>query len=577
MNIQQTRNFVGKRIDDYIFVELLGSGAFGQVFSAQNIITKETVAIKCVSKVKLKESNGLVGQLLKTEVQVLASCNNINVVKMNKYLESDNNCYLVMEYCNQGDLEQLLRKKGCIKEEVAIQYMKQILNGMRGLHEMKVIHRDLKLANILISNSVLKIGDLGFAKRLESLDGVVKEALGTLGTMAPEIIEFKPYGILADMFSIGAIYYQLLFGVLPFRTISNDDFLKDVKKNSPNLNRNNIQISKQSQELLIKMLNPNPKQRLQWNELYQSPLFSNQVVQRALSQLTVDKVVATQVDLNMNKKVYEQNQQKFDNITNQNMIMNLQSDDPKFEHKQVVDNSKDEELLLQEALTQKHLQQQKTNDLNNVFEKYLNERNTLVFLGTILHEIHQRNHTQNTNVFLPAFIISKKLIIEMGQFLDILKTQRNIYQCAYFIELYTFPQFIAFIKLCDEDYQIQMTYFNGIQQQLQTLLFQMQNKANEQYISESQLAPSLQFDENYRDILINYYMQLQDEKGQSENQDNCINNLSIQVLDTILFDRETKQELLNQKVDEYFEKFNYLTSEQKEEMIDQKIKQIFSF
>lgn len=55
---------------------------------------------------------------------------------------------------------------------------------------MNVIHRDLKLPNILISNNVLKIGDLGFAKRMESLDGVVKEALGTLGTMAPEIIEF---------------------------------------------------------------------------------------------------------------------------------------------------------------------------------------------------------------------------------------------------------------------------------------------------------------------------------------------------------------------------------------------------
>ena len=80
------------------------------------------------------------------------------------------------------------------------------------MHEKNVIHRDLKLPNILIANDVLKIGVLGFAKRLENLDGVVKEALGTLGTMAPEVIEFKPYGIQADMFSLGAIYYQLLFG-----------------------------------------------------------------------------------------------------------------------------------------------------------------------------------------------------------------------------------------------------------------------------------------------------------------------------------------------------------------------------
>jgi serine/threonine protein kinase len=72
---------------------------------------------------------------------------------------------------------------------------------------MNVIHRDLKLPNILISNNILKIGDLGFAKRLESEHSLVKEALGTLGTMAPEIIEFKPYGLLADMFSLGAIFY----------------------------------------------------------------------------------------------------------------------------------------------------------------------------------------------------------------------------------------------------------------------------------------------------------------------------------------------------------------------------------
>lgn len=94
---------------------------------------------------------------------------------------------------------------------------------------MNVIHRDLKLANILISNNVIKIGDLGFAKRLENLDEIVRECLGTLGTKAPEVVENRPYGILADMFSIGAIFYQMLFGKLPFTTRSDEDFLKDVR------------------------------------------------------------------------------------------------------------------------------------------------------------------------------------------------------------------------------------------------------------------------------------------------------------------------------------------------------------
>lgn len=98
------------------------------------------------------------------------------------------------------------------------------------LHEMNVIHRDLKLPNIMISNNTLKIGDLGFAKRLEDKEALVKDALGTLGTMAPEVIEFKPYGMLADIFSLGAIYYQMMFGILPFSIKSYEDFLSDVKR-----------------------------------------------------------------------------------------------------------------------------------------------------------------------------------------------------------------------------------------------------------------------------------------------------------------------------------------------------------
>lgn len=104
-----------------------------------------------------------------------------------------------------------------------------LISYLLSLHEMNVIHRDLKLPNILILNNTLKIGDLGFAKRLDDKEALVKDALGTLGTMAPEVIEFKPYGMLADMFSLGAIYYQMLFGVLPFSIKSYDDFLKDVR------------------------------------------------------------------------------------------------------------------------------------------------------------------------------------------------------------------------------------------------------------------------------------------------------------------------------------------------------------
>ena len=77
---------------------------------------------------------------------------------------------------------------------------------MKGLHELKVIHRDLKLANILIHQDILKIADFGFSKPLGNNENA-RTSLGTPGLMAPEVVENKPYGYPADMFSLGAIFY----------------------------------------------------------------------------------------------------------------------------------------------------------------------------------------------------------------------------------------------------------------------------------------------------------------------------------------------------------------------------------
>lgn len=114
---------------------------------------------------------------------------------------------------------------------------------MKGLHILNVIHRDLKLSNILVHNGVLKIADLGFAKQLDRQvfktdsytlfsfqDEQDNTVLGSLGNMAPEIIEKKPYGMLADMFSIGVIYYQMLFGAFPFDVKSHQDFINDIRR-----------------------------------------------------------------------------------------------------------------------------------------------------------------------------------------------------------------------------------------------------------------------------------------------------------------------------------------------------------
>lgn len=93
--------------------------------------------------------------------------------------------------------------------------MKQIINGFKGLHEHNVIHRDLKSANILLKGGIAKIADLGFAKQLQP-GGVAFTQCGTALTMAPEVHQGNPYDLKVDIWSLGVVFYQMIYGKYPF-------------------------------------------------------------------------------------------------------------------------------------------------------------------------------------------------------------------------------------------------------------------------------------------------------------------------------------------------------------------------
>lgn len=128
---------------------------------------------------------------------------------------SDKSILIAIQHCNGGDLEQYLKKKKRLTEDEATVFLKQIINGFQGLHSVDAMHRDFKLANILIHDGVCKIADLGFAKQM-SKQSLTKTFLGTSMTMAPEVLEEKPYGREADIWSVGVVFYQLLYGKFPY-------------------------------------------------------------------------------------------------------------------------------------------------------------------------------------------------------------------------------------------------------------------------------------------------------------------------------------------------------------------------
>lgn len=120
--------------------------------------------------------------------------------------KTSNNIYIILEYCNEGDLDQYLKKRKKFTEEEALDFLIQILNGFKTLVQNKIMHRDFKLANVMKHNGEVKIGDFGFSKLLGD-DEYTNTNLGSPLNMAPEILRGKQYNQKADIYSVGVTFY----------------------------------------------------------------------------------------------------------------------------------------------------------------------------------------------------------------------------------------------------------------------------------------------------------------------------------------------------------------------------------
>ena len=203
---------------------------------------------------------------MESEKAILKAIDNINVVKLyDSFIDNDHH-YLVLEYCDSGDLENYVEKKypnHCLSEAEALGFFKQLLNGFKALHELKVMHRDFKLANVLIHKGVLKIGDFGFCKQAE----FAATGLGTGYYMAPEILKLRKgqrYTNKVDIWSMGISLYELLYGVYPFSGKDKEELLKNIEKNHINFHEKGIKINDKFKSLIQSMLIVNPMKRIDW-------------------------------------------------------------------------------------------------------------------------------------------------------------------------------------------------------------------------------------------------------------------------------------------------------------------------
>ncbi|KAK1328224.1 hypothetical protein QTO34_011791 [Cnephaeus nilssonii] len=203
--------------------DLIGHGAFAVVFKGRHREKHDLeVAVKCINKKNLAKSQTLLGK----EIKILKELKHENIVALYDFQEMANSVYLVMEYCNGGDLADYLHAMRTLSEDTIRLFLQQIAGAMRLLHSKGIIHRDLKPQNILLSNPGgrranpnnirVKIADFGFARYLQS-NMMAATLCGSPMYMAPEVIMSQHYDGKADLWSIGTIVYQCLTGKAPFQ------------------------------------------------------------------------------------------------------------------------------------------------------------------------------------------------------------------------------------------------------------------------------------------------------------------------------------------------------------------------
>lgn len=153
----------------------------------------------------------------------MSQINHPSIVKLYEIFQTEKYFFLVMEYMDQGDLLQKIKDEGKYDEEEFLTVFRQVVSGLLYLHQNKILHRDIKLDNILLdSKAGAKICDFGISRFVNS-DELLFEYLGTPAYLAPEIIREKGYsGFGVDVWSLGIMSFISMTGLVPFKGQSDD-------------------------------------------------------------------------------------------------------------------------------------------------------------------------------------------------------------------------------------------------------------------------------------------------------------------------------------------------------------------
>ena len=348
----KNKSYPETKINFYLYGRRIGQGAFGKVNLGLNVLTGRVVAIKSFKTTPIEKFKHKMKKI-QYETELMKRFNHKNITKILEVFNDEEYMLIIMEYINGGNLFSFVKKRRKLSEKMAKFLFRQIILGIQHIHSKNVVHRDIKLENILIDfDNNVKICDFGIGKVLENEDELLYDKCGTPMYMAPEIIlanDDNGYkGFPVDIWSSGITLYIMLSGSLPFNIKNKNNNKEDMALNSIK-DKNNIflqnqiinvkpkeieNISIEAKNLLKGLLNKNPSKRLTCSQILNHPWLKH-------SNNNMDSLnLFTKAELTMMSKTYiDYRKGELEDLKENFTLSNLRNDEIKLEEKNVTTKS----------------------------------------------------------------------------------------------------------------------------------------------------------------------------------------------------------------------------------------------
>ncbi|KAG7476585.1 hypothetical protein MATL_G00084480 [Megalops atlanticus] len=250
--------------------KVLGKGGFAKCYEFTDLTTNKVYAAKIIPHTRVSKPHQR--EKIDREIELHRVLHHKHIVHFYHHFEDKDNIYILLEYCSRRSLAHILKARKVLTEPEVRYYLRQIVSGIKYLHEQEILHRDLKLGNFFINESMeLKVGDFGLAAKLEPLENRRRTICGTPNYLSPEVLNKQGHGCESDVWALGCVMYTMLLGRPPFETTNLKETYRCIREARYSMPSS---LSPPAKLLIASMLSKSPEDRPSLEDILRHDFFT---------------------------------------------------------------------------------------------------------------------------------------------------------------------------------------------------------------------------------------------------------------------------------------------------------------